>query len=365
MKSLNRIVAVLAVFTLAMAVFAVPEEPAETEDVELVEQLEQVVIEESAEADEDEMAAAEEQMKAAEEEMQQARLRMDEAARRMEKFTQRSVQAQEREALLRDRQRRLLLRSTPIQFQSGPLTIDTASGRGAGRVLVIPDEDIGTGQLLATMEDMNIMSRIIDKKLGQSQLGQEHTAHFYMTSVLDRSASEIRSIYLDGYGALFLSKVDFPLSPGPRAGEEESADGYDPLWAQTRQEMYRVPEGYQPWNSKERVQEYDAEKVEELKRKLIRALRHAANIRGLDGGDWIVISITGSGSRSQATTVIRSSIDKDGKVVTKTEKRATTPSESYSTTVLTIRASKSDVDEFAEGDSDFDEFRERVQIFTY
>ena len=36
-----------------------------------------------------------------------------------------------------------------------------------------------------------------------------------------------------------------------------------------------------------------------------------------------------------------------------------------SSAVLTIRTKKSDVDAFAGGMMDFDEFRDRVQIFTY
>ena len=34
-------------------------------------------------------------------------------------------------------------------------------------------------------------------------------------------------------------------------------------------------------------------------------------------------------------------------------------------TVLTIRAKKSDIDAFAEGEQDFELFRQKVQIFTY
>jgi len=34
-------------------------------------------------------------------------------------------------------------------------------------------------------------------------------------------------------------------------------------------------------------------------------------------------------------------------------------------TVLTIRAKKSDIDAFAKGEQDFEQFRQKVQIFTY
>ncbi len=36
-----------------------------------------------------------------------------------------------------------------------------------------------------------------------------------------------------------------------------------------------------------------------------------------------------------------------------------------STTVLTIRAKKSDVDAFAKGELDFEQFQQKVQIFMY
>ena len=36
-----------------------------------------------------------------------------------------------------------------------------------------------------------------------------------------------------------------------------------------------------------------------------------------------------------------------------------------SVTILTIRAKKTDVDDFAKGEFDFDEFGQKVQIFTY
>jgi hypothetical protein len=38
---------------------------------------------------------------------------------------------------------------------------------------------------------------------------------------------------------------------------------------------------------------------------------------------------------------------------------------SGSTTVLTIRVKKSDVDDFAKGELDFEQFQKKVDIFTY
>ena len=38
---------------------------------------------------------------------------------------------------------------------------------------------------------------------------------------------------------------------------------------------------------------------------------------------------------------------------------------SASTTVLTIRAKKSEVDDFAKGELDFEQFQQKVDVFTY
>jgi len=229
----------------------------------------------------------------------------------------------------------------------------------AGRVLVIPAGQTKAEVLFMMMEDMSVMSRIFDTNLREGLFSRETLELTYFPNAefwRDKTATE--GIYLDDYGALFLMKVDFPLSPPTGAQEEEPVEDVDPVWEQTKQEIYS------PRDARRRRQalsskEYDAEKVEHLKRELIRTLRHATNIRKLKPEDWIIVSITGQDCQAGRVG--------DCANCHRSHKTESLPGQIgfLRPTVLTIRAKKSDVDAFAKGELDSDEFRQKVQILTY
>jgi len=260
---------------------------------------------------------------------------------------------------------------------------------GDGGVLVIPAAQSTAEELLTITEDMSVMLYIFDEKLGQV-----HMVPAFLGDItfLTRDGSGTRGIYLDGYGALFLMKVDFPLSPPAEAAEEEKPkEGVDSVWQEARRKIRRKiyeperREGERYYTrrrgaSRTRPEEkYDAEKVEELKRKLIRALKHAANIRNLKPDEQVILSVTGRGESDRVTTEVKvQMIPESGQVLVvkksgdREETRIYPSKEVYtaslgpsSPTVMTIRAKKADVDAFAKGELDFDKFRQKVQIFTY
>ncbi|MHC4425484.1 MAG: hypothetical protein ACYSYV_05235 [Planctomycetota bacterium] len=208
---------------------------------------------------------------------------------------------------------------------------------GGGRVLVIPTaEEIEPQDLVTIIEDVTVMCRIFDKKLAQSYLIPGHFGYrsrnsnrIILTTGLSRDSGSTGAMYVQGYGSLFLTEVDFPLSPPPEAQKEKEAEGEDadPLWAQTKQEIY-APDQTNRRKTDDSTEEYDAEKVADLKRTLTSALKHAANVRGLKSDEWVNVTVVSS-------------------------------------TVLTIRAKKSDIDAFSEGKLDFEEFRQKVVIVTY
>jgi hypothetical protein len=175
---------------------------------------------------------------------------------------------------------------------------------------------------------------------------------------------------------LFIIKVDFPLAPSvDTQEEEETEEPTDRLWEETRQEIFVGPGTIRQRRihvQQDTEHRYDAEKVEELKRNLIKSLRHAANIRTLEPEHWLIVTVIGSGetnidgiltdSKTGTVTVIK----KDGKIVETTYEGALPGNlGSSSPTVMTIRAQKSDVDALAEGLMDLNAFRENVQIYTY
>jgi len=263
------------------------------------------------------------------------------------------------------------------------------SQAGSGdMVLVIPSEQTRMEDLIAINEDMNVMSRIFETNLEQSRITTARSGFFgsrrdlLVGTYLAGGRGGIQSMYLQGYGALFLLKVDFPLSPSSDVQQDEKKpekeEQGDPVWQQTRREMYE-PENVNKRRKTERPEEkYDPEKVENLKTTLIKTLKHAANIQSLKPDESVILTVTGSGGSTSAkiiaatrageNQVLVQQRDSDGKMITKliqgTAKELNDIGLS-SPTILVIRAKRSEIDAFAKGELDFDKFRGRVQVLTY
>jgi len=236
---------------------------------------------------------------------------------------------------------------------------------GNGGVLVIPAAQMKMENLAAITEDMSIMSRIFDKQLSQSNLTASRGRLLVgVNPYLGRGDRTIEAIYLDGYGALFLMKVNILLSAPPETQKKEKAEeGTDPVWIQMKREMYEPEEAGRTRTDDHPEEKYDAEKVETLKTNLIKTLKHAANIRTLKPEQLVILTVMGDGRRS-ASTITRSI--NYGKSTGRRRIIQTLPeveAGSIVPTVLTICAKKSDIDAFAKGQLDYDQFRQRIEIF--
>jgi len=321
--------------------------------------------EEEFEAARGALAAAERDVKTAMKEAEAAAKQIEDKQRQME-------------SMVLDKEQRLLgLRLASAQ-QYG----------GAGTVLVVPTAEMKAEELAAIKQDMSIMTRIFDKKLNYPlRLGEGETIVLGGLFASNRGKHFIsdddkatKAIYVGGYGALFFIKVNFPLSPPPEVKVEKIEEGVDPVWEETKQEIYAPEEarttilaspddiGFDEVLKSMRagtsaLPEYDAEKVDELKRKLIKTLKHAANIRVLKPQDWVVLAVTGTAQPVVITEIHVLKDDEASKTITITPKIQEVKPAS-SSTVLTIRVKKSDIDAFSKGELDFDKFRERTQILT-
>ena len=249
--------------------------------------------------------------------------------------------------------------------------IATTGQYDGGRILVIPTAEIQPQDLVTMMEDMNVMCRIFDKRLEQSNLipKQVFSSNIRLSTHFSRyiGSTGTGAMYIQGYGTLFLTNVDFLLSPPPEVPEEKKTEeeDTDPLWTQMRQEIY-APEEVERRKTDDRPEEkYDAEKVENLKTTLIKTLKHAANIRGLKPDESVIFTVTGKTGQSATTLVTRVRVSTDGQYKYITTEPAGAGSVSLSPTVLTIRAKKADIDAFAKGQYDFDQFRQRTQLLLY
>ncbi len=251
---------------------------------------------------------------------------------------------------------------------------------GSGAVLVIPAAQMKVEDLAAITADMSVMSRIFDKKLSQARLTTRGSwpIGFDPLAALGRSSGAIEAIYLEGYGALFLMRVNALLSPPPEAQQEkETEEDTDPLWTQTIQEMYATEEADRPRLRTARPEEkYDAEKVEDLKETLIKTLKHAANIRNLKPDESVILSVTGKAGQSATRTTTRSSYGRsimisstgrrgDRSSMVRRAPGVPTVAASLLPTVLTIRAKKADIDAFANGTLSFNQFSQKILLLSY
>jgi len=253
--------------------------------------------------------------------------------------------------------------SNDALVQLRTLLSTTKQQSGGGKVLVIPTAEIKPQQMLTLMEDMTVMCRIFDKKLAQSNLVPANFLSSWSSRLSSPFSWDNRSMgamYVQGYGALFMTTVDFPISPPPQTDEQEEAEeeDADPVWEQMKQEMFSPKEAakHPPDRQEEK---YDARKVRNLKSTLIKALVHTANIRGLKSDELVVLTVIGKADRSDSL-VTRVYSSGDSRFVT-TAPGGTT----LSPKVLTIRAKKSYIDALAQNKISFDQFQEKVQLISY
>jgi hypothetical protein len=149
--------------------------------------------------------------------------------------------------------------------------------------------DTGTPDMLKLAEDLEVMSRIIDKTLTGSFPDHYKVARTF-TSI--GSHQGCQGIYLKGYGAVFMTSIGFPVS------ERKTAEGKtapDDLWQRTRYEIIGVP-GAMSLISRGDSGKYEPEKVEQLKEELLKLIgTYAHNIRQLGANENIVVAVRGAG----------------------------------------------------------------------
>jgi hypothetical protein len=258
-------------------------------------------------------------------------------------------------------------------FQDRIMLTQLVNGAAAnsGRTLIVRSSDHDPNEQANLEEDLAVMSRIFDKavsgKPGDDQ--QIRTAmgiDVYFTS----ERGPLRNVYLDGYGALFMLNVSYPLLPPPAKSDEEKekASG-DSAWQEAREELFgqvsdSIPVDYVG-------EEYAAEKVNNLKNALLEALKDATNIRNLKPDDSITVCVFGSASarpaiyREQTT----SSIARQGNVPllgsSAMGRLIGRDGAAMHGTIMTIRVKKTDVDSFSKGKLNLVEFRKRASITIY
>jgi hypothetical protein len=249
-------------------------------------------------------------------------------------------------------------------------------GRGGpGKALVIRTSDADAKAQANLEEDLAVMSRILDKTVAKN-LDEDRGNRFMGINVLFAPGSgSIRNLYLEGYGALFLLNVNFPLLPPPEKAEPTKEKSQtDSTWEEAKQELYGQSDAWAQVGKTFKFgmppapqQEYDKDKVDDLRESLLETLKNATNIRNLKADESITVCVFGgvSAASGKARTWVKrapNSPDADREDVLVTEPGDGPPAHA---TIMTIRVKKSDADAFAKGKLTLDEFRKKASITTY
>ncbi len=287
----------------------------------------------------------------------------------------------------------------------------TAAPVGSRRVLVVALDQVNPKELAEITEDMQVMSYILDERFKETRRIQGVFMDF--GDFFGRDNRQTEATYIQGYGVLFAMEVNFSFSPPPKAQAQEAeppAEPADSTWQRAKRQVFSPAEagGAEGSGSPE---EYNSQMVEELKRDLITTLKHAANIRGLQPDEWVILTVVGGrrefgaafGGRMPMTGGMSMSTGTSFPGVSSGGMGAYGGSGGFgggyvsgggmggamgmagggmmggmgggmggfgvmgssSSTVLTIRAKKSDVDAFAGNMMMLGDFQERVKIVMY
>lgn len=239
------------------------------------------------------------------------------------------------------------------------MNVVTRPGAASQRALVVrssaPDPQAEAG----LEEDLAVMSHLLNKALEDLPGGPPAGNKVMGIDVLFTSGSSpLRSLYLDNYGAVFFLSVNFPVVPPSEKHAEEKPAG-DSAWEEARQELYgqRFERGLG-----EQAEEYSQEKVDKLKDTLFEAIKNASNIRGLKLEDYVTVWVCGgTGSRAGRVRAFKANPPGalGGNIIAAEQPTAA------KRTILTLRARKSDIDDYAKGNMPAEQFHKRAQLTTY
>lgn len=240
-------------------------------------------------------------------------------------------------------------------------------------VLVVPGKQMNPQAIDQTIEDLSVMSRIIEKHaFGEYSAGGGLSDYRAVAGIAWRSYLEhngtgpglffplpgrAKPLYLGGYGVVFFIQVSYPLLPPPETPQEQpTGQQEDCVWAEAKRSVFDpgAPSAASREEA-EAVEPYNREKVDAVRNALIVLMKHTANIRVLEPGEWITVVVQGPAATGVQEDQNPSAVATTRPPVAKATGR----------TMLILRATKADVDQYAKGQLNQQQFEQRLQAVTY
>lgn len=245
--------------------------------------------------------------------------------------------------------------------------------------LIVPAGEPDASQVAELREDLAVFSRILGKAAGEERRrGQEMALGIVVSTFPDLRRPD--ALYLEGYGAVLLLRVPFPLA-APEAPPDEPASDQpaDSVWERTRRELFGGPLGGPmpppPPGVLPRLEwdhllpgakpvPYDARRVEKLQRDLIEALQQGTHLRHIKPEEQLVVVVAGASAAPGRVVRLERRLGRGNAVEVRREQEEASAAGPAAQT-LVLRVKKADADALAEGQINFDEFRRRVRVRQY
>jgi hypothetical protein len=236
-------------------------------------------------------------------------------------------------------------------------------GGGPRRPVIVGGDSQNTAALA---EDLTVMMRILEKAAGAKADGPPTASGIALFSFSQPSSP--RAFYLDGYGAMFVLNVRYPLVAPPKQDDPEGTNGTtNSEWEKAKEEVYGRRAALDEMKLKAtQGEEFNLQRVENLKDQIIGDLVNAKNIRHLKPDDYVTVVVLGGGARNsgvrgaglpprvgrgQRGSGASADLASNGDLGTQS--------------TMTLRVRKSEIDAFAKGRFGAEEFRKNVSAQVY
>jgi hypothetical protein len=218
----------------------------------------------------------------------------------------------------------------------------------------------------ALSEDLTVMTRILEKAAGAKADGPPTASGIALFSFSQPNSP--RAFYLDGYGAMFVLNVRFPLlAPDKRDDGGQTNDISNSEWEKAKDEVYGRRGALDDVRVKTAPsEEFNAQRVENLKEQIVSDLVNAKNIRNLRPDDYVTVVVLGGGPRGgiPGPGIPARSVrggTRGGSTRTWTE----TAGETGAQSTMTLRVKKSDIDALAKSKLNTEDFQKTVSVQVY
>jgi hypothetical protein len=223
----------------------------------------------------------------------------------------------------------------------------------------------------ALEQDLAVMTHLVEAAVERSVGDDSPPVKAGIAMTVTTTGRSVRPMYIDGLGALFMIKVNFPLiGPAPKEEEKVADPAANSEWDKAKRELFAEKSTRSTYREKASTP-FNSAQVDALKVELTTVLKQAANIRGLGPDEFVSISVFGH--PAPVHLVEQETSQRQSQQLSWPNREVPGfSSQSYyasagsgAGTVLTIRAKKADIDAFNNGRLDPDGFKAKVQSASY